>query len=259
MKVDVVDTKNNKVGEAEVDDSVFGAVVKEHLFYEIVKAQLAGRRAGTQSTKTISEISGTGKKPYRQKGTGRARQGSSRAAHMRGGATVLGPKPRSYAYKVPKKMVQGALRSALTKRLQDEKLHVVQGWKPDAPKTKGALAVFGAFSADKALVVGSRDDVNLMKSVRNLAHAKFLPVDEPNIIFRFDLPVFHPPVDCVGGIGVVREETQQFLASPRGTREIKLRINRTCDPLAFATDAIRDRRRLKSCSERELRAIACAA
>lgn len=188
MKLTVVDTKNNKVGEAEVDDSVFGANVKHHLFYEIVKAQMANRRAGTQSTKTISEIRGGGKKPYRQKGTGRARQGSTRSAHMRGGTVALGPRPRSYSYKVPKKMVQGALRSALTLRLSEEKLHVVKDWNPDAPKTKGALTVFGAFDATKALVVGSRSDTNLMKSVRNLATAKFLPAEALNVydILKYD-------------------------------------------------------------------------
>ena len=188
MKFDVVDTKNNKVGEAEVDDSVFAARVKPWLFYEIVKAQQAGRRAGTQSTKTISEVRGSGRKPFRQKGTGRARQGSSRSAHMRGGTAVLGPRPRDYSYKVPRKMVQGALRSALSLRASEQRLHVVQGWSPEAPKTRAAVAVLGNFEAGKALVVGSRDEDNLARSLRNLPNAKFLPVEALNVydILRYD-------------------------------------------------------------------------
>lgn len=181
MKIDVVDTKNNKVGDVEVDDSVFGGRVKPWLFWEIVKAQLAGRRAGTQSTKTVSEVRGTGAKPYRQKGTGRARQGSHRSAHMRGGACHLGPKPRSYEQSVPKKMKQGALRSALALRQGEGKLHVVQGWAPSAPKTKEALAVLSNFAAAKALVVGSRDEENLFRSVRNLTSVKFIPVEALNV------------------------------------------------------------------------------
>jgi large subunit ribosomal protein L4 len=181
VKVDVVDTSNKKVADIDVDDSVFGARVKPWLFYEIVKAQMATRRAGTQSTKTISEISGTGKKPFKQKGTGRARQGSMRSAHMRGGATHLGPRPRSYEYSPPKKMVKGALRSALSLRLSEAKLHVVKGWSPSAPKTKDAIRVLSNFGGENALVVASRDQINLMKSVRNLRKAKFLPVEAINV------------------------------------------------------------------------------
>jgi large subunit ribosomal protein L4 len=188
MNIDVVDTKNSKVGDIEVDDSVFGSRVKPWLFYEVVKAQMAGRRAGTQSTKTASEVSGGGRKPFKQKGTGRARQGSNRATHMRGGAVALGPKPRSYAYKMPRKMVQGALRSALSLRLSESKLHVVKGWSPEAPKTKDALAVLTNFEATKALVVGRREDDALRLSVRNLANAKFLPVEGLNVydILKYD-------------------------------------------------------------------------
>ena len=149
---------------------------------------MANRRAGTQSTKTASEVRGTGKKPFKQKGTGRARQGSTRATHMRGGAVALGPKPRSYGYKVPRKMVQGALRSALSLRLSESKLHVVQGWSPESPKTKDAIKVLSTFDAQKALVVGTRDDENLRLSVRNLPNAKFLPVEGLNVydVLKYD-------------------------------------------------------------------------
>jgi large subunit ribosomal protein L4 len=188
MNIDVVNTENAKVGDVEVDDSVFASRVKSWLFYEVVKAQMANRRAGTQSTKTASEVRGTGKKPFKQKGTGRARQGSTRATHMRGGAVALGPKPRSYAYKVPRKMVQGALRSALSLRLSESKLHVVQGWSPESPKTKDAIKVLSAFEAQKALVVGTRDDENLRLSVRNLPNAKYLPVEGLNVydVLKYD-------------------------------------------------------------------------
>jgi len=188
MNIDVVNTENAKVGDVEVDDSVFASRVKSWLFYEVVKAQMANRRAGTQSTKTASEVRGTGKKPFKQKGTGRARQGSTRATHMRGGAVALGPKPRSYGYKVPRKMVQGALRSALSLRLSESKLHVVQGWSPESPKTKDAIKVLSAFEAQKALVVGTRDDENLRLSVRNLPNAKYLPVEGLNVydVLKYD-------------------------------------------------------------------------
>jgi len=188
MNIDVVDIKNAKVGDVEVDDSVFGSRVKPWLFYEVVKAQMANRRAGTQSTKTASEVRGTGAKPFRQKGTGRARQGSNRSTHMRGGAVALGPKPRSYAYNVPKKMVQGALRSALSLRLSESKLHVVKDWNPAKPRTKDALGVLSNFEANKALVVGSREDESLRLSVRNLPNAKFLPVEGLNVydVLKYD-------------------------------------------------------------------------
>lgn len=181
MKVDVVDTIKSKVGEIELEDSVFGSRVKPWLFYEVVKMQMANRRRGTQSTKTITEVRGGGKKPYRQKGTGRARQGSTRSAHMRGGACVLGPKPRDYSYKMPKKMVQGALRAALSLRLKEEKLTVIKDWSPQTPKTKEALKVLAGFDAAKALVVGSREDKNLQLSLRNLPNSKFLPVEGLNV------------------------------------------------------------------------------
>lgn len=200
MIIDVVDTKNAKVGDVEVDESVFGARVKSWLFYEVVKAQMANRRAGTQSTKTASEVRGTGKKPYKQKGTGRARQGSTRGTHMRGGAVALGPKPRSYGYKVPKKMIQGALRSALSLRLSESKLHVVQGWAPDAPRTKDAVSVLSNFEATKALVIGGRSDDNLRLSVRNLPHAKFLPVEGLNVYDVLKYDHLFISSDVIGGI-----------------------------------------------------------
>jgi large subunit ribosomal protein L4 len=180
MKLDVFDTQKNKVGSIDVDDSVFAGQVKEHLFWEVVRMQGANKRRGTQSTKTITMLSGTGKKPFRQKGTGRARQGSLRSAQMVGGAVVHGPHPRDYSYEMPKKMVKGALRSALALRNSESKLFVVKGWKPNGPKTKDAKKVLEKFGGS-ALVVDSRDNVTLQRSIRNLPNAKFLAVEGINV------------------------------------------------------------------------------
>lgn len=187
MKLDVFDTQKNKVGEVEVDDSVFGAKINQHLFWEVVRMQMASRRRGTHSTKTITFVSGTGKKPFRQKGTGRARQGSLRSGHMVGGSTLHGPLPRDYSYQMPKKMVKGALRSALSLRASESKLHVIRGWSPAKPRTKDARAVLSRFAAQKSLVVGSKSDEALMLSLRNLPSVKFLPVEGLNV---FDILAF---------------------------------------------------------------------
>lgn len=187
MKVDVVDTKNQKVGDIELDDSVFSAAVREHLHWEVVRMQLANRRRGTHSTKTVSEVRGSGTKPYKQKGTGRARHGSTRAMNMRGGGIVHGPRPRDYSYQMPRKMVKVALRSALSMRLGQDCLHIVRGWSLDAPKTKEANAILEAFGK-KTVVVGSKEDLQVNRSVRNLPNAKFLNVEELNVydILRYD-------------------------------------------------------------------------
>ncbi len=181
MKYDVVNTEAGKAGDIELDDSVFGAVVREHLFWEVVKMQMANRRAGTHSTKTVSEVRGSGAKPYRQKGTGRARHGTKRAMNMRGGGVVHGPRPRDYSYQLPKKMVRAALRSALSLRAQQGTLHIIDGWKPSEPKTKDAAAVLRRFDTDKALVVDSSANEGLARSVRNLEKSKFLAVEALNV------------------------------------------------------------------------------
>jgi large subunit ribosomal protein L4 len=189
MKLDIFDVKKNKVGDIDVDDSVFAGPVKKHLFWEVVRMQLTNKRRGTQSTKTVTFVSGTGKKPFRQKGTGRARAGSLRSGHMVGGAVILGPLPRDYSYEMPKKMVKGALRSALSLRNSESKLFVVKDWKPNGPKTKAAKAVLEVFGDPKAndgrgtstLVIDSRDNESLSRSIRNLPNAKFLPVEGINV------------------------------------------------------------------------------
>jgi large subunit ribosomal protein L4 len=151
------------------------------VLHQVVTAQLAARRAGTQSTKTRAEVAGGGAKPWKQKGTGRARQGSIRAPQWRGGGVALGPKPRSYAQRTPKKMIRLALRSALSDRAAEDKVVVIDSWGFDAPKTKDAVAALGALGLEgKVLVVLGDDDDVAARSFRNLQDVQLLRVAELN-------------------------------------------------------------------------------
>jgi len=181
MQIDIVNVDGKKVGSADLDDAVFGAKVKDYLLWELVKAQQAARRAGTHSTKTRANVRGGGKKPYKQKGTGNARQGSSRAPNHVGGGKVFGPHPRSYEYTVPKKVKRAALASALSLRAKEKKLVVVDKLSFDAPKTKAMAAVLKALGIGKALVVDEKSNINLFKSTRNLAKAKVLAPEGLNV------------------------------------------------------------------------------
>jgi large subunit ribosomal protein L4 len=169
------------VGELDLADAVFAGEVNEHLFYEVVKAKLASDRSGTHAVKNRSLVSGGGKKPWKQKHTGRARQGSTRASHMVGGGKAMGPKPRDYAYDVPKKVRKLALRSALALRSRDGKLLIVERWAPEAPKTKAAEAVLAKLGVRKALVVDAAANVGLAKSLRNLDGSDFLAAEGLNV------------------------------------------------------------------------------
>jgi large subunit ribosomal protein L4 len=173
IKVKTVEGKDT--GTAELPDGIFGAEPNVAVMHQVVTAQLAAARAGTQSTKTRAEVKGGGAKPWRQKGTGRARQGSIRAPHWRGGGVAHGPKPRSYKQKTPKKMVRLALIGALSDRASESKLLVVDEWGWDVPKTKDALAALtnlGVHTAGRrdprVLLVLDRTDENAWKSFRNL-------------------------------------------------------------------------------------------
>ena len=172
--------ENEEVGSIELSDTVFGAEVNEHLFYEVIKWQMARRRAGTASTKGRNEVTGGGAKPYHQKGTGRARQGSRRAPNHVGGGVVHGPRPRSYDYHLNKKVRQGALRSALSLRLSQGKLVVLDAISFENAKTKVAAGVFGQLAEGSALIVDGPND-NLQLSVRNLPKVKYLNVDGFNL------------------------------------------------------------------------------
>ena len=180
-KFDVYDLDRNKVSELELADAVFAGEVNEHLFYEVVKAKLASDRSGTHAVKNRSLVSGGGKKPWKQKHTGRARQGSTRASQWVGGGKAMGPKPRDYAYDVPKKVRKAALRSALSLRSRDGKLLIVQEWKPAEPKTSAAAKVLGKLGLKKALVVDAAANTGLAKSVRNLAGSSFLAAEGLNV------------------------------------------------------------------------------
>jgi large subunit ribosomal protein L4 len=180
-KFDVYDLEKKKVGELELADAVFAGEVNEHLFYEVVKAKLASDRSGTHAVKNRSLVSGGGKKPFKQKGTGRARQGSTRASQWVGGGKAMGPKPRDYAYDVPKKVRKAALRSALALRGKDQKLVIVEKWAPAAAKTGAAAKVLAKLGVKKALVVDDGQNVALARSVRNLDGSDFLPVEGLNV------------------------------------------------------------------------------
>lgn len=170
-----------EAGTVELDAQVFGLEPNVPVMHQVVTAQLAARRAGTQSTKTRSEVRGGGAKPYRQKGTGNARQGSIRAPQYAGGGIALGPKPRKYDQKTPKKMVKLATRSALSDRAADGKVVVVDSWNFDTPKTKSAKQALDALDvAGNVLVVISRDDTNALLSFRNLPNVQVLDAGELN-------------------------------------------------------------------------------
>ncbi|HTQ56400.1 MAG TPA: 50S ribosomal protein L4 [Bryobacteraceae bacterium] len=179
--VDIVDLNNEKVGEIELADAVFGADVNEALLYEAVRHYQAGQRAGTVKTKVRGDVQGSGKKLWKQKGTGRARMGSVRSPIWRHGGTVHGPQPRDYSYKLPRKMLLGALRSALSAKLRDGELKVVQAFQFAAPKTKEAKAALTRLEATrKVLVVENGDNRNLTLGMRNLPGVTLMPTREVN-------------------------------------------------------------------------------
>jgi large subunit ribosomal protein L4 len=168
-------------GKVELDDALFGVDPNVPVMHQVVTAQLAARRAGTQSTKTRAEVAGGGAKPWRQKGTGRSRQGSIRAPQWRGGGVALGPKPRSYRQRTPKKMVRLALASALSDRRADDKVVVLDDWGIDAPSTRQAVEVLGKVGVEgRVLAVLSRDDEAVWKSLRNLPDVHVLTTDQLN-------------------------------------------------------------------------------
>jgi large subunit ribosomal protein L4 len=174
--VDVLDLNNEKVGSLDLADEVFGAEVNEALLYEAVRHYQAGERAGTHKTKVRREVAGSGKKLWKQKGTGRARSGSVRSPLWRHGGTVHGPVPRDYSYSLPKKMVVGALRSALSAKLRDGELKVIQAFNFADHKTKNAMNALAKLEAGRtALLVDNGGDRHLTLGVRNLKGVTLLP------------------------------------------------------------------------------------
>ena len=177
------DRTGKNVGSVELSDSLFAAPVNAAVLHQVVTAQLAGRRTGTADTKTRGEVRGGGKKPYRQKGTGRARQGTKTAPHYRGGGVVFGPHPRSYEQRLPRKMKRLALRGALTAKLGDEAIKVIDTFALEAIKTRDLAAVLGALEArGRILVVAPGRDERLELSARNLPTVEIILADSLNVV-----------------------------------------------------------------------------
>ena len=175
MTLDVFDLRNEKIGSVEVSDAVFGGRPNRDVIWESVVHESAGERRGTHATKTRGQVSGTGKKPWRQKGTGRARVGESRNPLWRTGGAVFGPQPRSYGYRLPKKVVRGALRSALTEKFGGGDVLVVEQLGVDEPRTRLAVELLDRLDvASKALLVDVRPDSNLALAVRNIGDVRLV-------------------------------------------------------------------------------------
>lgn len=180
--IDIKNMKGAAAGEATLSDNVFAIQPNTFAMHQVVRAQLAGARAGTHQTKTRGEVSGGGRKPWRQKGTGRARQGSTRSPQWRGGGTVWGPHPRSYAFRVPNKVVKLAMRSALSAKLSEGDLYVVENFDFDAPSTKAAAAMIAALglTGKRVTVVVPNDGEIAFLSFRNLDRIRVIIASEAN-------------------------------------------------------------------------------
>jgi len=178
---EVFNTDNKKVGEVELNDDLFGLEVKKHILHDVVKMQLANRRAGTASTKTRTEVRGGGAKPYRQKGTGRARAGTNRSPLWRGGGVIFGPKPRDYSYKLPKKVRKLGVRMALSTRFSEKNILVLDGFDLADIKTKQFVDVMKKLNIENGLIVIPEKNENLEKSSRNVHGYKVIQADGLNV------------------------------------------------------------------------------
>ena len=188
-KLNVLNVSGQNVGEIELSDSIFGVEVNGHVLYEVVKNQLANKRQGTQSAKTRAEVRGGGRKPWKQKGTGRARQGSTRSVQWVGGGVAFAPKPRSYKYTLPKKVRRLAMKSALSSKVQNSEVIVLDALNMDAPKTKEFAQILNNINAaKKALVVIADKNDNVIKSARNIEGVQTALVNTMNVydILKYD-------------------------------------------------------------------------
>lgn len=189
-KVNVYNISGEQVGEIDLSENVFGAEINQHVLYEVVKNQLANRRQGTHSAKTRAEVRGGGRKPWRQKGTGRARQGSIRSPQWRKGGIVFPPKPRDYSYRVPKKVRRAAIKSALSSKVLNNEIIVLNELLLDQPKTKEMAKVLNNLKVDKkALIVMSEKDENIVRSARNIPAVETTSVNTLNVydVLKYDL------------------------------------------------------------------------
>jgi len=200
--VSVYNMEGNEVGTLELNDAVFGVEVNEHLVHLAVVAQLANKRQGTQKAKTRSEVSGGGRKPWRQKGTGHARQGSTRAPQWKGGGVVFAPTPRDYTIRLNKKEKRAALKSALTSRVQENKFIVVDELKLDEIKTKKFQNVLNNLKVNKALVVVDENSDNVVKSAKNIQSVKTAYVNTINV---YDILKYNTVVATKAAVANIEE------------------------------------------------------
>ncbi|MEA1867024.1 MAG: 50S ribosomal protein L4 [Thermodesulfobacteriota bacterium] len=191
----VYNAQKEKVGEVTVSDTVFGVTPKEGVLHEVVKWQLAGKRAGTACVKTRSEVSGSGKKPYRQKGTGRARAGSNKSPLWKRGGSVFGPKPRDYSYSLPKKVRRLALRMALSTKIEGDRLLVLRDFGLEQIKTKDMKGLLDRFDIKKAVIVTDTPDQTLELSSRNIPNVKILPLKGINVydLLKYEYVIIKEP------------------------------------------------------------------
>jgi len=199
---DVFDIEKKKVAEVELNDAVFGAEINEATIHDVVKMQLASRRSGTSATKGRNDVRGGGKKPWRQKGTGRARAGTSRSPIWRGGGIVFGPQPRDYSYSVPKKVRKKALISVLSMKVKEEKMTVLKNFPMEKISTKAFQKVVDLFGLKKTLFVIDHDDAVLMKSSRNLKNVKMIRSEGINVydILNYEhLVLLEPSIKKIEG------------------------------------------------------------
>ena len=209
-KVDIKKSDGAKSGTIELDENIFGIEPNVAVMHQVVNAQLAAKRSGTHSTKTRAEVRGGGAKPWKQKGTGRARAGSSRIPHWRGGGIALGPKPRDYSQRTPKKMKRLALRSALSDRASSNSVYVVDAWEFETPSTKAAKTALEAIGAEgKVLIVTDLQDENTEKSFRNLSNVNVLSSDQLNV---FDILVSDSIVFTKNNLPTTNQVSASFKA-----------------------------------------------
>ncbi len=200
--VSVYNMEGKEVGAMELSDAVFGVDVNEHLVHMAVVAQLANKRQGTQKAKTRSEVSGGGRKPWRQKGTGHARQGSTRAPQWTGGGVVFAPTPRDYTIRLNKKEKRLALKSALTSRVQENKLIVLDELKFDEIKTKKMQAVMDALKVSKALVILNENDENVVRSARNIKNVQTALTNTINV---YDIRKYNTVIVTKAAVATIEE------------------------------------------------------
>ncbi len=196
----VYNIEGKEVGDIQLNESIFGVEISTESMHQVVLAQLANKRQGTQSAKTRAEVRGGGIKPWRQKGTGRARQGSIRAPQWIHGGIVFAPKPRDYRVSIPKSMRRTAMKSALTSKVQDNEMIVLESLNFEAPKTKDMIKVLNAFEAKKTLIVVAESNENIYKSARNIPGITVLPVNNLNVYDILKYEKFMVTKDAVSKI-----------------------------------------------------------